>query len=156
MLAPRRRRNLRLSAVALSAVWALGPACRQESGPRTCALELAAPAYPSIAYSARVTLKGIQAVVQIKRGEIDSIQQIYPDGGTHLRFLFANDIETAVRRSKFGSACGDRVETIVYDFVGPDPAYRDPADGVRTSFVPPNRIVVASTGVSVQFSTSPK
>ena len=45
-----------------------------------------------------------------------------------------------------GAGCG----------LGPDPEDRDPADQLRVSFVPPNRIIVASTGVSVQVSASPK
>lgn len=68
--------------------------------------------------------------------------------------MFAAGIEDAVARSRFDPACGVRVETIYYDFVNVNPEYRDPPDRDRVSFVPPNRIVVASTGASVPFTSS--
>ena len=139
------------------AVIASAAACKQASEPKMCAMELAAPEYPPLAFSARLRLHGAQARVHIRSGRVSDVDYIYPSEAVRFgRSLFGPAIENAVRRSKFDPACGDRVETVVYDFVEVDQSYRGAPDRVLTSFVPPNKIVMASTGVSVQTSYESK
>ena len=124
----------------------IGAACRGAGTATTCITELAAPAYPPIADSARVRAKGIEALVRLENGQVRDITQVYPADVGGADMLFRPEIEKALRRSRFDASCGDRAVTIVFDFVYADPAFRDPPGQERVSFIPPNRIVVATTG----------
>jgi len=136
----------------LVALGALNGGCIATESAPSCVTELAAPAYPSIAARARVRVSGVQAVARIENGHAVDIRQVYPPDATRFEPLFKDAIEQAVRRSKFRETCDDRIETITYDFVYADPAYHDPPDAERVSFVPPGKIVVATTGTTIDFS----
>lgn len=143
----------RLRGVALALCAVLASACGQAPAARSCIVELAGPRYPEIALNARLTLSGIKALVHLRDGRGERVEQVYLEGA-RLKPMFESVIEDAVARSRFDPTCGICVETLHYDFVDVNPGYRDPPDRDRVSFVPPNRIIVASTGASVQFSSS--
>ena len=146
----------RVCTVLLVVSCALSGGCRRGEGARSCLVELAAPAYPHIAVSARVRVTGIQAAVRIQNGQVVDIQQVYPADAARLGPLFKDAVDKAVRRSRFDEGCGDRTEEIIYDFVYADPVYRDPPEQERVSFVPPNRVIVATTGTLINTSNEPR
>jgi hypothetical protein len=142
----------RMSIGVLVALSTLNGGCIAAESAPSCIVELAAPTYPLLAARARLRVSGVQAIARIENGHVTEIRQVYPPETTRFAPLFKDAIEQSVRRSTFRDTCHDRTETITYDFVDIDPAYRDPPDEWRVRFVPPNKIVVASTGVTIDFS----
>ena len=134
----------------------IGAGCRQAGNATTCITELAAPAYPAIAASARLTARGMEALVRLESGQVRDVTHVSPGDAGRADVLFWPEIEKALRRSRFDASCGDRTVTIVFDFVYADPAFRDPPAQERVSFIPPNRIVVATTGRVIDISQPEK
>jgi hypothetical protein len=97
--------------------------------------------------TAHVTLRGIKARVHLRSGGVDQVELDYPEEQRAQGVLFAKAIEDAVARSRFDPACGSSTQVLQYDFVDDNPEHRDPLGRERVSFVLPNRIIVASTGV---------
>jgi hypothetical protein len=138
--------------VALAAVALAGTACLRSAPAVDCTAYLVAPTYPSIAASARLSVRGIQAAMSIDGGEVRALQLTFPQESDRYSKLFRPAVEDALRRSRFNPECNERTETFTYDFVPAESTDPDPPSTQRVAFRPPNHIVVSITGAVIDVS----